>query len=223
MNCHTGEKMKNTFSFNNFNYNEMTTEQKNKIFTVDRKLFLDKFYRDTSEEDIGGHEQYDNPRATYLTGVICEKIICSTQLIHFTYSSKVPDAFNRIFSEVEIPDGEHIEASRFIVDKNRLGQSGMQDVPVNQMLFLSMINYAMRFRYHAIYAIVSRQMRSLLRESGWESQLLVEGLSEQREKIYLISLPADNNSRRNFIGKLLKNPMVRGQMLYEWPLTFSLQ
>lgn len=78
-----------------------------------------------------------------------------------------------------------------------------------------MINWAQDNGHTGIYTIVSRAMLTILKRSGWQIQTLKEAFLSERERIYLIYLPAGEDDQRIMARGL------NGQTasVFTWPLT----
>lgn len=215
--------MRNEFKFLEISYSDLTESGSKQLFTLRKKTFHDRLNWKVSCHDNQEYDEYDNFNTTYIVGFYREELMCSIRMIEIRKPNMITGVFAEYFPGVKLPDKNCLEASRFFVDKSSVYDMGLHDLPVSHMLFLSIINYSMRLRYEGIYAIVSRQMYTILRRSGWGPEVIMERMSEKNERIYLIFLQTDKESRNHFIEKLSENPGIKGQMLYEWPLIFTVQ
>lgn len=164
------------------------------LFSLRKNTFRDRLNWEV--ECIAGMEsdEYDNANATYVLGTVSDKIICGARFIATKNPNMITGTFFKYFKEINIPDGNFVEASRFFVDKNRLKELGLSKYPVTFTIFLAIINYALEVNYEAIYAIVSYPMYLICRRSGWRVDIVANGHSGT-EKIYLIRLPVDEENR----------------------------
>lgn len=214
--------MRKTFRFFEINYDDLTDSWAEQLFSLRKKTFHDRMSWDVTCTNGQEIDEYDNSNTTYLVGFYQEKMICSTRVIEIRHPNMITGVFYKYFSEINLKEGNYLEASRFFVDKARAAEAGLQDIPISHMLFLSMITYSMRLRYDGFYAIVSRQMCAILRRSGWQIEIINEAYLSPSEKICLVYLNNSALSRKHFIEKLSTISGFKGQMLYEWPLIFTL-
>ncbi|GAB7195652.1 hypothetical protein DZS_04280 [Dickeya ananatis] len=85
-----------------------------------------------------------------------------------------------------------------------------------------MINYARKYHYDGILTIVSHPMLTLLKRSGWRISIIQQGLSEKQERIYLLHLPTDDDSRHALIERITQMTQAESEQLKTLPLLVPL-
>lgn len=118
--------------------------------------------------------------------------------------------------------GNYIESSRFFVDKSRINKMKIKTYPVSLLLFLSTINYSMKYNYDGILTIVSHAMLAIMQRSGWVFSIISQGISEKNESIYLLQLPTDTENQDRLIIRIKERISIENNKLKSWPLGCSL-
>ncbi|SLM65062.1 Homoserine lactone synthase YpeI [Dickeya aquatica] len=167
-------------------------------------------------------DEYDNENTTYLLGVKEGKVVCSVRFIEMKYPNMITGTFYSYFNTLALPEGNYIESSRFFVDRDRVRHLIGTRNPACLTLFLAMINYARKYHYDGILTIVSHPMLTLLKRSGWQISVIEQGLSEKQERIYLLLLPADDESRLALIERITQMTAVETERLTTLPLLVPL-
>jgi acyl homoserine lactone synthase len=90
------------------------------------------------------------------------------------------------------------------------------------MLFLSTINYSIKYNYEGILTIVSHAMLAIMHRSGWEFAIISQGTSEKNENIYLLQLPTDTVNQDRLIRRIKEKISIENNKLKKWPLVCSL-
>ncbi|OOC13065.1 acyl-homoserine-lactone synthase [Dickeya dadantii] len=200
----------------------MSNNKLDEVFALRKGTFKDRL--DWTVNCINGMEfdEYDNEHTTYLLGVKEGKIICSVRFIEMKYPNMITGTFFSYFDGLNIPEGNYIESSRFFVDRDRVRNLIGTRNPACLTLFLAMINYARKCHYDGILTIVSHPMLTLLKRSGWRISIIQQGLSEKQEKIYLLHLPTDDESRYALIERITRITNAESEQLTTLPLLVPL-
>lgn len=205
------------------NYNMLNENKLSDLFSLRKKVFKDRLNWSVKCTMKLEFDEYDNDNATYILGIYNESILCSVRFIETKYHNMITGTFKKYFDRIELPEGNFLEASRLFVDKKRREELGLKKYPISLILFLSMINYAMKFNYEAIYAIVSRQMYAIFKRSGWKIAIIASGISEKNETIYLIYMPVDEFSKHALIRKITEHKIANTGMMSNWPLIIPVE
>lgn len=210
-------------SFFDLDYNSLSNTRLSELFSLRKITFKDRLNWRVSCEKNMEFDVYDNTNTTYIFGVYDGNIICSLRFIETKFPNMIIDTFKPYFSQLYLPEGNYIEASRLFIDKDRIRSLHLQQYPVSLFLFLSMISYARNFGYEGIYAIVSHPMLIIFQRSGWQVSVVEKGLSEKRQNIYLIQMPVDENNQQILIKRIQKKLHLFNCALNGWPLSFSIR
>ncbi len=204
------------------NFGHMSKKQLNEMFFLRKETFKDRLDWAVNCIDNMEFDTYDNDHANYILGVTNDTIICSVRIIEMQYPNMITGTFSSYFGEMNIPSGNYVESSRFFVDKARARHLISKKNPVGLMLFLAMIRYARHFNIEGILTIVSHSMLTILKRSGWKISVISQGLSEKKEKIYLLNLPVDDESQNALITRIAKITGDGSDRLVNWPLSVKL-
>lgn len=209
--------------FFDVDYDSLSKKRSAELFSLRKKTFKDRLDWRVSCEQNMEFDVYDNKNTTYIFGVYEGSIICSLRFIETKFPNMIIDTFKPYFSQLHLPEGNYIEASRLFIDKERIKVLQLQQLPISLLLFLSMINYARNLSYEGIYAIVSHPMLIIFQRSGWQISVVEKGLSEKRQNIYLIHMPVDEHNQRLLIKRINKKFPLLSHALNAWPLSFSVR
>ncbi|CAI2131648.1 acyl-homoserine-lactone synthase [Serratia fonticola] len=203
-------------------YSILSEKKSEELFSLRKEVFKDRL--DWAVSCVNGLEFdiYDNHHANYLFGVIDNSIICGARLIEMKYPNMVTGTFLPYFKDVTLPEGNYIESSRFFVDKFRINKMKIKTYPVSLLLFLSTINYSLKYNYDGILTIVSHAMLAILQRSGWVFSVISQGISEKNESIYLLQLPTDTENQDRLIRRIKEKISIENNKLKSWPLVCSL-
>lgn len=135
----------------------------------------------------------------------------------------ITGTFKSYFNNIELPEGNYVDASRLFIDKERARSSALSQQPVSAMMFLAMINYARHRGYEGIYAIVSHPMWIIFKRSGWRIAVVERGMSEKGERIYLIFMPVDKLNQQILIDRISQASPAPANPMNDWPLSFSIR
>ncbi|CAG73025.1 N-acylhomoserine lactone synthesis protein [Pectobacterium atrosepticum SCRI1043] len=200
------------------NHTLLSETKSEELFTLRKETFKDRLNWAVQCTDGMEFDQYDNNNTTYLFGIKDNTVICSLRFIETKYPNMITGTFFPYFKEINIPDGNYLESSRFFVDKSRAKDILGNEYPISSMLFLSMINYSRDKGYDGIYTIVSHPMLTILKRSGWGISVVEQGLSEKEEKVYLVFLPVDDENQEALARRINRSGTFMSNELKQWPL-----
>ncbi|KFF64098.1 acyl-homoserine-lactone synthase [Pectobacterium brasiliense] len=203
------------FDVNHILLSETKSEE---LFTLRKETFKDRLNWAVQCTDGMEFDQYDNNNTTYLFGIKDNTVICSLRFIETKYPNMITGIFFPYFKEINIPDGNYLESSRFFVDKSRAKDILGNEYPISSMLFLSMVNYSRDKGYDGIYTIVSHPMLTILKRSGWGISVVEQGLSEKEERVYLVFLPVDDANQEALTRRINRSGTFMSNELKQWPL-----
>ncbi|MEQ9919153.1 acyl-homoserine-lactone synthase CarI [Pectobacterium aroidearum] len=200
------------------NHALLSETKSEEMFTLRKETFKDRLNWAVQCTDGMEFDQYDNNNTTYLFGIKDNKVICSLRFIETKYPNMITGTFFPYFKEINIPEGNYLESSRFFVDKSRAKDILGNEYPISSMLFLSMINYSRDKGYDGIYTIVSHPMLTILKRSGWGIRVVEQGLSEKQERVYLVFLPVDDDNQEALARRINRSGTFMNNELKQWPL-----
>ncbi|KHN89836.1 acyl-homoserine-lactone synthase [Pectobacterium actinidiae] len=200
------------------NHTLLSETKSEELFTLRKETFKDRLNWAVQCTDGMEFDQYDNNNTTYLFGMKDNTVICSLRFIETKYPNMITGTFFPYFKEINIPEGNYLESSRFFVDKSRAKDILGNDYPISSMLFLSMINYSRDKGYDGIYTIVSHPMLTILKRSGWGIRVVEQGLSEKEERVYLVFLPVDDENQEALARRINRKGTFMSDELKQWPL-----
>ncbi|MEQ9893668.1 acyl-homoserine-lactone synthase CarI [Pectobacterium aroidearum] len=200
------------------NHALLSETKSEEMFTLRKETFKDRLNWAVQCTDGMEFDQYDNNNTTYLFGIKDNKVICSLRFIETKYPNMITGTFFPYFKEINIPEGNYLESSRFFVDKSRAKDILGNEYPISSMLFLSMINYSRDKGYDGIYTIVSHPMLTILKRSGWGIRVVEQGLSEKQERVYLVFLPVDDENQEALARRINRSGTFMNNELKQWPL-----
>lgn len=200
------------------NHTLLSETKSEELFTLRKETFKDRLNWAVQCTDGMEFDQYDNNNTTYLFGIKDNTVICSLRFIETKYPNMITGTFFPYFKEINIPEGNYLESSRFFVDKSRAKDILGNEYPISSMLFLSMINYSKDKGYDGIYTIVSHPMLTILKRSGWGIRVVEQGLSEKEERVYLVFLPVDDENQEALARRINRSGTFMGNELKQWPL-----
>ncbi|GKW21359.1 N-acylhomoserine lactone synthase ExpI [Pectobacterium araliae] len=200
------------------NHTLLSEKKSEELFTLRKETFKDRLNWAVQCTDGMEFDQYDNNNTTYLFGIKDNTVICSLRFIETKYPNMITGTFFPYFKEINIPEGNYLESSRFFVDKSRAKDILGNEYPISSMLFLSMINYSRDKGYDGIYTIVSHPMLTILKRSGWGIRVVEQGLSEKEERVYLVFLPVDDENQEALARRINRSGTFMSNELKQWPL-----
>ncbi|GLY61464.1 acyl-homoserine-lactone synthase [Pectobacterium carotovorum subsp. carotovorum] len=203
------------------NHTLLSETKSEELFTLRKETFKDRLNWAVQCTDGMEFDQYDNNNTTYLFGIKDNTVICSLRFIETKYPNMITGTFFPYFKEINIPEGNYLESSRFFVDKSRAKDILGNEYPISSMLFLSMINYSRDKGYDGIYTIVSHPMLTILKRSGWGIRVVEQGLSEKEERVYLVFLPVDDENQEALARRINRSGTFISNDLKQWPLRVS--
>ncbi len=203
-------------------YTRMTDDQLKELFTIRKRVFVERLRWDVNCINGLEYDEYDGNHTTYLIGTNNGKMICSLRLIKIEYPNMITGVFSECFGQLELPKGNFIESSRFFVDKNRAQDDNFSQFSISTMLFLAVLNYTKAHGYDGILTIVNKAMLRIIKSSGWQLTILAEGLFREKERLYLLQLPVDAANQNILIDFVNKNDEFSRDPLVRWPLCCKL-
>ncbi|AVF37652.1 acyl-homoserine-lactone synthase [Rahnella sikkimica] len=200
-------------------YNDLTGKRSDDLYKLRKKTFKDRL--DWAVQCTNGMEfdEFDNADTRYMLGIFDNQLVCSVRFVDLRLPNMITHTFNRLFDDVELPEGDYIESSRFFVDKNRAKELLGNRFPISHVLFLSMINYARHHGHTGIYTIVSRAMLTIAKRSGWKIEVIKEGFVSENEPIYLLRLPIDLHNQGILAKRISEQSEASLDALCEWPMS----
>ncbi|MEG3132594.1 acyl-homoserine-lactone synthase [Rouxiella sp. T17] len=209
--------------FKAINYRDLTNETSTEIYSLRKKVFKDRLNWQVKCTEDMEFDEYDNENTTYIMGVCEEEVACSLRLIETKFPTMIMGTFLSFFNNITLPTGHFIEASRFFVDKTKIKELNISKEPVTTMLYLTVINYAIENKYEGIYAIVSHSMMMIIKKSGWQISVVEKGISEKRQRVYLIFLPTDKINQQILCAEVYSKTLLDTKDLAAVPLCFYSQ
>jgi len=200
-------------------YNDLTDRRSEDLYKLRKKTFKDRLDWAVNCSNDMEFDEYDNADTRYLLGIYENQLVCSIRFIDLRLPNMITHTFHALFDDVQLPDGDYIESSRFFVDKNRAKDLLGSKYPISYVLFLSMINYARHHGHKGIYTIVSRAMLTIAKRSGWEIEVIKEGFVSENEPIYLLRLPIDTYNQNILAKRISAQSETELSALYAWPMS----
>lgn len=201
-------------------YNELNEMQSDELYRLRKTTFSDRLKWDVVCNHDMEFDEFDNANTRYILGLYHGQLICSVRFISLKYPNMITHTFRSCFKDVTLPP-IGVESSRFFVDKTRARLLLGERYPISQVLFLSMMNWAINHQEKGICTIVSRAMLTILKRSGWQIKVLKEALLSEQERIYLVWLPVGQDEQRRIASKLyirLERSQVTSSLV-TWPLS----
>lgn len=210
-----------TFQLFDVSYDELTHSHSDELYRLRKKTFNDRLgWKVHCNEDME-FDEYDNSNTRYIIGMYDNQIFCSVRFTLLCQPNMITHTFQEFFNTIKLPE-YGIESSRFFVDKERARLMLGENHPTSQLLFISMVMWAMKNKYNAIHTIVSRPMLRILKRSGWQLTVLKEAFLSERERIYLVSLPVSVADKLLLTDKLSEKIRTKVNNSVIWPLSLTL-
>lgn len=208
------------FELFDVSYNELNEVHSDELYRLRKTTFSDRLRWDVVCNHDMEFDEFDNAHTHYILGLCHGQLICSVRFISLKCPNMITHTFYSYFNDVTLPP-IGVESSRFFVDKTRARLLLGEHYPISQVLFLSMMNWAMNYQEKGIHTIVSRAMLTILKRSGWQIKVLKEAFLSEQERIYLVWLPVGKDEQSRIASKL-NIRLERSQMtssLVTWPLS----
>lgn len=199
-------------------YSLLSDSRSSELFSLRKKVFKDRLNWSVNCKNGMEYDEYDNIHTTYLFGVHYGQIICSLRFIEIKYPNMITGVFKSYFNRIELPEGNYLEASRLFINKDSSQKLQLKKHPISSMLFLAMINYSRYHGYKGIYAIISHPMLAIFKRSGWLISVVEQGMSEKKNRIYLVYMPVDDHNQQILMHRISKNSLIGNHELNTWPL-----
>ncbi|MBO1809670.1 acyl-homoserine-lactone synthase [Serratia ureilytica] len=189
------------FELFDVSYNELNEVHSDELYRLRKTTFSDRLRWDVVCNHDMEFDEFDNSNAHYILGLYHGQLICSVRFIPLKCPNMITHTFCSCFNDVNLPP-VGVESSRFFVDKARARLLLGERYPISQVLFLSMVNWAMTYQQKGIHTIVSRAMLTILKRSGWQLKVLKEAFLSEHERIYLVWLPVGQDEQSRIVSKL---------------------
>lgn len=183
-------------------HNELPPNLATELYRLRRKTFRERLGWKVECTEGLEKDKFDNENTTYLLGMHGGHLLCGARFIDSTQPTMISEVFHDYFDDrISVPtDIPCCEVSRLFIDKERRFSATLHGLPASKMLFLAMIIYCMKKNYRGMYAVASRGMYALFRQANWNVEVIQKGLSEKREVIYYIFMPANMSIIEDIIG-----------------------
>ncbi|AZV05714.1 MULTISPECIES: acyl-homoserine-lactone synthase [Enterobacter] len=195
--------MNSVIEFFLHDYDDLPPALARELYRLRRKTFRDRL--DWKVECVEGMEkdQFDSHNTTYLLGMYDGQLLCGARFINATQPTMISEIFHNYFDNpIVFPaDVPCCEVSRLFLDKETRDSASLQGVPASKALFLAMIIYCIKNKYHGMYAVASRGMYAIFRHANWKVEVIQRGVSEKGEVIYYIYMPASIGIIEDIISK----------------------
>ncbi|PJZ05846.1 acyl-homoserine-lactone synthase [Pantoea rodasii] len=198
-------------------YEELRTTRASELYRLRKQTFSDRLGWDVVCSQGMESDEFDGPGTQYILGLYQGQLICSVRFAALSQPNMITHTFRDCFSTVALP-ADGTESSRFFVDKARARSLLGESYPVSQVLFLAMVNWAQQRGHARIHTIVSRAMLTILRRSGWQIAVLKEAHLTEKERIYLLTLPASGEDQLKLAGSVIARTGCEPQEATTWPL-----
>lgn len=201
-------------------YEELKTTRAAELYKLRKQTFSDRLGWEVVCSQGMESDEFDGPGTRYILGICGGQLICSVRFVALSQPNMITHTFRDCFSTINLP-AKGTESSRFFVDKARARSLLGENYAVSQVLFVAMVNWAQQNAYTCIYTIVSRPMLAILRRSGWQISVLKEAYLTEKERIYLLSLPAGKEDQKQLAGPVISRADCLATAVTTWPLTLS--
>lgn len=198
-------------------YDELRTTRASELYRLRKQTFSDRLGWDVVCSQGMESDEFDGPGTQYILGLYEGQLICSVRFAALSQPNMITHTFHDCFNTIMLPE-QGTESSRFFVDKALARSLLGERYPISQVLFLAMVNWAQRHGHDRIHTIVSRAMLTILRRSGWQISVLKEAHLSEKERIYLLSLPADSTDQLQLAGSVITRTGCPPQAATTWPL-----
>ncbi|WP_210523642.1 acyl-homoserine-lactone synthase [Pantoea ananatis] len=199
-------------------YEELQTTRSEELYKLRKKTFSDRLGWEVVCSQGMESDEFDGSGTRYILGICEGQLVCSVRFTCLDRPNMITHTFRHCFDDVPLP-AYGTESSRFFVDKARARELLGEHYPVSQVLFLAMVNWAQNNAYTHIYTIVSRAMLKILKRSGWQISVVKEAFLTEKERIYLLTLPAGEADKQQLGGDIVARTGCAPVAVTTWPLT----
>ncbi|OIV47081.1 hypothetical protein BK025_06955 [Sodalis sp. TME1] len=206
------------FNLINVEYKDIINDRLEELYLLRKRTFKDRLNWKVSCKGEREFDDYDNENTHYLLGCYNGELICSVRFISMKYPNMITGPFRDFFHYTAPADDTLLESSRFFVDKDRVKSLTETKLPFCHLLFLGMINYTRAIGMKGILTVCSRSMYTILKRSGWNTQVETIGNSEKDEPVYLLRLAIDDDSQANLIKYIRRYHYCDEYYLKKWPV-----
>nr|AAT90822.1 AHL synthase [uncultured proteobacterium QS1] len=205
----------------NFYYLEHTTPPHAwllELYGLRKKVFADRLSWKVNVRNGIELDEYDTDQTVYIVGTRNGLPLASLRLINTLKPYMLEGPFQDFFDYKPPKNCLIAESSRFFVDKIRSRALGLANMPLTEMLLLSMHNYAVSVGVKSIITVVSRAMARIVRTAGWQYNILASGETSEGEKLLLLDMPVTcQNHQQLLVGITKKFPIPYAEISH-WPL-----
>ncbi len=189
---------KTEMHFHIYKYKQCPKDVLHNLYELRYQTFKERLDWSVSYSGRTEFDEYDNENTTYIVGELYGTIICSVRFICISYPNMITGTFREYFDLESIKNkSNYVESSRFFVDKQKVQTFKVKNVA--NLLFIKMFDYAFSSKYSSIFTIVSESMLRILKRAGWNYEVFQSAQYDIDEKIYLLKLSLDNESRVNLL------------------------
>lgn len=206
------------FNLINREYKDIINDKLEELYILRKRTFKDRLNWKVSCKGECEFDEYDNEHTHYLLGCYNGELICSVRFIRMKYPNMITGPFRNFFNYDAPADETLLESSRFFVDKDRVKSLTETKLPFCHLLFLGMINYSRTIGMKGILTVCNKSMLTILKRSGWQTQVETIGNSEKNEPVYLLKLAINSESQDNLIKYIRRYHCYDESFLKKWPV-----
>lgn len=211
-----------TIRFEHITYDDIPHVQRADLYQLRKITFKDRMKWKVNVFGQYEFDQFDNHDTVYLVGRMGEQLLCSVRFIPTEKPYMLDGPFRDFFNHPRVAKPAIVESSRFFVDKERARMLPKQSPQPSLFLFLAMINYGINENLESIITVVSKAMHRILKNSGWNFDVMEIGASEKNDPVYLLNLKIDGDSQKKLYDKILSTSLTQGSTLDKWPMEIVL-
>lgn len=187
------------------------------LYGLRKEVFADRLNWKVNVNNGIEFDEYDNERTTYLIGTWEGIPLAGLRLINTLDPYMVEGPFRDFFRCEPPKHALMAESSRFFVDKIRSRHHGLAQVPLTEMLLLSMHNYAAAKGLGSIITVVSNAMGRIVRNAGWHYDVLDTGEASPGEKVLLLDMPVNELNRQRLLATIARKQPLSAAQASLWP------
>ncbi len=186
--------------FHIYEYNQCPKDVLHNLYELRYKTFKERLDWSVSYSGQAEFDEYDDENTTYIVGELYGTVICGVRFICVSYPNMITGTFKDYFDLKSLKNkSSYVESSRFFVDKYKVLEFKAKNVAT--LLFVKMFDYAVSNNYVSILTIVSEPMLLILKRAGWNYEVFQSTQYDINEKIYLLRLLLDKESRVKLLEK----------------------
>lgn len=188
------------------------------LYSLRKSVFADRLNWKVNVRNGIEVDEYDTVQATYIIGAYNGLPLASLRLINTLEPYMLEGPFHDFFAYKPPKNCLIAESSRFFVDKLRSRALGLVNMPLTEMLLLSMHNYAVSVGLTSIITVVNSAMARIVRNAGWQYNMLDSGEARPGEKVLLLDMPVTCQNHQRLVARIAKKCPKPGAALSKWPL-----